>query len=924
MPGFSTRTKLCAGVFAGGALLLTACRLDLGEAPIGPPVVNQTQRDTSVTLTISSGPKWLISNNEDSSYIVAKLSDNKSGPISNDSIYFVVFHSVSQVRSVYPTATDSGGLSVLRLYSDYYNDTVSVTVIAPKRRDTALVTFYYGRSSINLKSNAASLKINEYATIKALFLDGENHPIRTGDTVIFSTNAGLFENTRKFDTARFDPAGTASVKLTSRTPGPVTLHAAAKRIYDSIQIVFDTTSVATVGSRQLQLSISRSQLKANNSDTATVTARLTDENSNPVIGDTILFSCSPAGICAIDRYGIIDQTGNARATLRSSKVNGTCVVRAFAPKTNDTASLTVVCSGITVRLEAAETNLRINEYDTITAFLTDASGNPISNNNVAFRVKNGRFSTRDTAVSVELTSGGKAVVLVTSQSVGTAQIFVSAVNVSDSISVVFTNNALGLTASKSSLIVGGSDSSLITATYLDGSGRPVANTRIVFASNAGTLSTASTTTDGAGQATTWLRSAFFATTATVVATTSAGNAAIKLSFVSSIAAKIKLVTTPDNIGINGGSATLRATVTDANNNMVTGADVNFRILKGPGGGEYIDKPVVTTQNGLANALLWAGKIPSMYRGCMISASIGAIADTTKLTISGEPYAISVAIPQSDTVVVGNAGQQNATTFDYNVGAVVCDINGNPVADGTRVNFSAVVSGMAVRRKHFAYWAGLGGKAEDIKPVYSWGVKDVPFEDINNNIQMDANDLKLDDNDAVAARGDDANGDGVCDYDPKIHDLWIDFNGNGRVDSLPFGIVPDSCPLNAGCEPYFNLNNGNKIWADLYPDGVWNSTELIRDVNGNGRYDVPPSGDFRFWQLECTPAVGWANTRFDFDRNDYGIAITTSATCQGGVANAHLTYPRQLARRLIVSVNAESNGISDRWGARFVLPVIVGN
>ena len=386
-----------------------------------------------------------------------------------------------------------------------------------------------------------------------------------------------------------------------------------------------------------------------------------------------------------------------------------------------------------------------------------------------------------------------------------------------------------------------------------------------------------------------------------------------------ITKKIKLTISPDNIGVNGGISTLTAVVTDTNGNMVTGADVNFRILKSPGGGEYIDKPVVTSQNGIAHAQLFAGSIPSQYRSCLVSATIGAIADSSKLTISGEPYAISVARPQSDTVVVTKAGQQNNATFDYNAGAVVVDINGNPVADGTRVNFSVVVSGMAVHPKYFVKWAGLGGTATEISAVTAYGFIDVPFEDINNNFKMDENDLKLDFNDAVASRGDDVNGDGICDFDPKTHDLWVDFNGNGRVDSLP-GYPPDTMPVGAGCEPYLFVGS-TMIWADLYPDGVWNSSELVRDVNNDHIYDRPASGDRRWYEFECLPY--WHGVRFDFDKNDFGVAITTSATTLNGVADVRVTYPRQLARRLIVTVNAEANGVRDRNGERFVLPVIVG-
>jgi hypothetical protein len=127
-----------------------------------------------------------------------------------------------------------------------------------------------------------------------------------------------------------------------------------------------------------------------------------------------------------------------------------------------------------------------------------------------------------------------------------------------------------------------------------------------------------------------------------VASTSAGNAVKKVNFISAPAKAIKLTVSPDNIGVNGGVATLKAIVTDSNSNMVSGSEVNFKILKGPGGGEYIDKPLVASQNGIAHAQLFAGSVASQYRGCLVSASIGSIADTAKLTISGEPYAITVS------------------------------------------------------------------------------------------------------------------------------------------------------------------------------------------------------------------------------------------------------------------------------------------
>jgi hypothetical protein len=219
--------------------------------------------------------------------------------------------------------------------------------------------------------------------------------------------------------------------------------------------------------------------------------------------------------------------------------------------------------------------------------------------------------------------------------------------------------------------------------------------------------------------------------------------------------------------------------------------------------------------------------------------------------------------------------------------------------------------------------------------------------------MDEIDLKLDLDDDVAQRGDDVNGDGICDFDPKLHDLWFDFNGDYIVEGgeIPHTRIHDtilSIPVDTningkdttiikkkarsdtirtteypGAERYImdSLTGEIIAHADLYPNGKWDKEEMIRDYPPLGIVNRPTSGDFRAWEYECYPF--WFNERFDFDKNDYGIAINSTAICKNGVADVHLTYPRQLARRLYVTVNAEAKGVRDRDGERFVLPVVVG-
>ncbi|MGA2507146.1 MAG: Ig-like domain-containing protein [Chitinispirillaceae bacterium] len=977
-------SKIVKYAVAAAAIFIATCTMKLGDEPIGPSVNQQNQPDTTVLLTVTSTMTALKADGVDSAIITARLRDIQGTPLFGETIEFynniITGTDTSAINWRITSVTDSTGRTAIIYYGAKVNGTSRITVVAPKHHDTAYVNIVLSGVNINLHANQSKVHVGDSAIITAILLDGSGNPIIRGDSIVFSTATGRFPGGNSIYRTKFDPAGQAAVKMTSLSTGTVMVRVSSVGINDSIPITFDSTSVVIVGARKFHISSSKTQLKADNSDTATVTATVVDQNNNPAMGDSIFFSCN---IGIIGAFALVDSNGDAKVRLRAMPINGTCFIQARDTKTMDTASTYVLFSGITLTLGSDQTNLNINNNATVSAILKDGSGNPIGGDTVVFSTKQpGKFSNNTTTFRALLDPTGRAEATITSNSATRIDVSASCLNSGDTITLFFTNNAITLTSAKrdTALVIGGNDSTLLTATYLDSTAHVVSGATVTFYANAGTITKSTAVTDINGHATTWLKSANFSGTATVEASiTGVGNALATVTFAAAKIKSIKLTITPDNISINGGVATLSAIVRDINDNLVNLADVNFKILNGPGGGEYIDKPVATTSNGKAGAQLYAGSVPSMYRGVLVSASVhDTIADSCKITISGEPYAISVAYPNEDTVTVPDAGHLNATTFDYFMGAVVCDINGNPVADGTRVNFSAVVTGMAVHRLVFAGWSGLGSGANtEVKPKYAYNLWDIPFEDINNNFHRDQNDLTLQygvgrgyvtQNPANAARGDDVNGDGHCDFDPTIHDLWYDFNDNGKVDTglsvvqkidstprldstidtacydtiihlllpSPHDTAVNVCHLFfkkdtigykydttrsmifTGAEPYITVS-GAMIWADLYPDGVWNTSELVRDVNGNGRYDIPASGDRRWWEYENLPY--WRGLPFNFDQNDYGIAITTSATTTGGVANVELSYPRELARRLIVSVNVESNGVRDRTGARFVLPVI---
>ncbi|MEO7427464.1 MAG: Ig-like domain-containing protein, partial [Fibrobacteria bacterium] len=491
---------------------------------------------------------------------------------------------------------------------------------------------------IEVTPSATDALVNKRVPVLVRIIDGSGNPV---PDVTVLLNSDPSQGTT-------DGEGIYRFNATSGTQRRLTLTAKALGASDSGYVDFWTVLPSkggnTVGNiRNLRIFSSRSQLRADNSDFAVISVILTNEDNNPAVGELVSFT-SDLGI--ISRNAVVDSSGRATATLHSAPVNGLCRVTAAVEGRNLSASTEIQFSGLTLQLASNQTELKVGELASLEAFLKDASGNAIGGDTVKFTLTGpGFFPDTSEEYAAVLNPNGKALVRVAATGSGPVLVRAAALNTVDSLTLNFSTNTLQLSVGSGALNVGGGDSTLVTATFVNGSGTPVPGVRVSFATNAGSISTATATTNGSGQAFTYLRSAAFSGTATVQANASSASAQIKVEFRAAAPTAIKLTITADNIAVNGGIATLRAVVSDAGGNLVSGENVNFRILKGPGGGEAITKPVAQTQAGVAVSQLQSGSVASGYRGTLVVASVGAIADTSKLTISGSPYIVTVARPE---------------------------------------------------------------------------------------------------------------------------------------------------------------------------------------------------------------------------------------------------------------------------------------
>lgn len=862
------------------------------------PTGGEAQKAGVGNLRIFVESSKLKASNTDETRVRVVAFDKFNNPLEGRLVRFTANHGIITSSD----STDARGEAVAVYRSVPLNTDARITA-SMVVDDTALAVFTtvtLAGLEVDIRPELTDALLNKQVPISLRIVDGAGRPVPDA-TILFNGNPGV-------GTTNGD--GVFNTSVTSGTKRRVIIIANALGASDTSHVDFwDVLPIKGGGDvntiRRMRIFSSRSQLRADNSDQAQVSVILTNEDNNPAVGETVSFT-SNLGI--IGQSARVDSSGRATVTLRATPVNGVARVEATAVGRNLTATTDILFNGVTLQLSPDRTDLKIGEQAAIEAFLKDASGNAIGGDQANFTLTgNGAsFDNGLAEYALTLDPNGRALVRATATAAGTVRIKASALNTSDSLTLRFSNNTLSMAASKATLAVGGADSSLITATYVNGSNSAVNGATITFATNAGALSSKTATTGGDGKASVWLKSASFSGTATVQANAEGGVAQLQIAFAAGAPAKIQITATADNIAVNGGVSTLRAVLTDAQGNTVSGHNVNFRILRGPGGGEAVLKPVVQSVAGSAVSQLQAGSVASSYRGVLVEASVGALADTTKLTISGAAHIVTVSRPEDDSVPVGNSGKDDESTFEFFVGAVVQDVNGNYVADGTEVHFSAAVTGMAVGRLVFSGWKGLGS-AEEVKPQLDLYLRDIPFEDINNNLRFDAGiDLNLDFDPNTLRRGDDRNGDGVFDWNPAVHDYWHDLNGNGVCDA---GVGENDTAV----------VDSVTIFADLNQNGQRDLSEILSDRAPFGACNGPASEDFPYGRWETRDFLPY----LEFRDNQFAVAIEVSAVTKNGVAYARIRYPRQFARRLFVNINAESNGMRDRDGERFILPQLTG-
>ncbi len=624
------------------------------------------------------------------------------------------------------------------------------------------------------------------ATITAKVTDLKKNPV-SGLEVSFFLYSG--EGNISQESATTDSEGKAITSLISATSKNVYIRAdidgtklIGKRI---VKIRIRKSSAAT--NLNLTLSAEPTSIPSKGS-TSTIKALLRNNLNNPIKGAVITFESDHGKITAT---GVTDSEGIATATLSSEtsdNFNGNVTVTArYDNLLPVTVTVKFIVAGLKLSL-ALSTNTIANDGTTatITAILTDSANNPVVGKTVKFSNAldvdgDGTISPGDTldyatlSASSGITDSDGKVTGITVSSVNTGSVVIKAevddVVANETLKIVVPADvkSVAVTSDDSKIMVNGG-TTLITAKFKNITSGTATFTTTLGYFTSSTVIPIDVSIDSTGTATATLTSGSKTGIAEVEVSTLidaiTGERVKGITFVkisSAAAAKIELSASPNNIPINVGVSTITARVKDANNNPIAGTLVGFKIVNSPGGtgpdntSQLSAASAVTDSDGIATVKFLAGALEtSTFNGVRIDAFLTdniTVEDTTYLTISGNPSFISITFAEAPTV-------NDDSSLTLPITALVSDIHGNPVSDGTPVSLGLVITRLA-----------KVGELANATGDFS-GSKILNTEDLNQNGVLDS--------------GEDINNNGVLDFIEDVNGNGIldpgeDLNGNGVLD-----------------------------------------------------------------------------------------------------------------------------------------------
>lgn len=524
------------------------------------------------------------------------------------------------------------------------------------------------------------------------------------------------------------------------------------------------------------------------SEGVTLTALVSDANSNLVAGVNVVFSVvtGSTGTLSVTR-GTTDESGTAEAILftPTDSRNRNITVQASASGRTDTLDIAVTGTSLAI---TGPVSIGSQDSGSFIASLTNAGGEGIGDEDLTIS------SAAGNTISVEtLTTNPDGQVPFTIQGdVGGADtITVTGLGLQADQSVTVSTFAVDFNSPEGGSPFFLGETVAVEVAVLENGNAPATEQEVRFSTTRGDFTGPSTVTTVNGIATAEIVAQGPGTAGPAIISANGpegSSESVQVTFIARNPSEIEVQASPSSLPINATSQ-IRAVVRDADNNLVQNQVVNFTLEQDPSAGQLSAGSATTNNQGLATVTYTAGDAPSGADAVVISASVDGtnVEESTTLTVGGQ--ALRIAIGTGNDILVPDASMP---IYELPYVAVVTDSGGNPAPANT-------IFRLRVESTRFAtgFWAPADsdgdGEADILGQFFT-----------SDNVQ--------DDPDVIAVPfcdSEDVDLDGILDQGE-------DRNSSGELEPFAVASVPSTVDLNENGQAFFSVTypQSHNTWTEV--------------------------------------------------------------------------------------------------------------
>ncbi len=647
--------------------------------------------------TVTASPATVTADGASSSTITVTVKDASNNLLSGKTVTL----SKGSSNSVISPASQVTNASGVATFTVTNNKAETVTYTASVAADsvtigqTTNVTFQPGAISASTSTVTASKSTvtadnSDSATISVTLKDANNNVI-SGKAVTLSQGGGSSTITATQGTT--DANGVATFTIKSPKAEAVTYTATSNGVSLSTTPTV-TFQAGAINAGLSTITSSKANVIANNTDSATITVTLKDTNNNAVSNKSVTLSQGSGSSTISPASQTSNASGVATFTVKSTKAE---TITYTAAVTSDNVTITPTAN-VTFQpgvASAAQSTVSVSknsvfadgtDSSTITVTLKDSNSNPISNKSITLSQGSGS-STITPSTAVTTNASGQAVFTVTNTKA--ESITYTATDADDSLTitqtgtVTFTPGTVNagtstVATAKANVSADGSDSSTITVTLKDVNGNAISGRTVTLSqSGSSTITAVQGTSNASGVATFTVKSTKAESvtyTATAGGVTVAQTASVTFQAGAVSATVSTIQASKANVSADGvDSSTITVTLTDANNNPISGKSVTLS----QGSGSSTISPAsgsVTDANGQTSFTVTSMKTETVtYTAQDVTDSITL---TTTKNVTFDPGAVDGAL---SNVTISKTSVAADNTDMATITVTLRDSQNNPVS-----------------------------------------------------------------------------------------------------------------------------------------------------------------------------------------------------------------------------------------------------